>query len=90
MRSRLILCAAAAALFGTSAMAATADFVRFAPPDGIHPDGKLICRPVSHDGMLLPKPVCMTERQWNYAQQKVANDIRFLQLNNDLQVGRHH
>ncbi|HLY05304.1 MAG TPA: hypothetical protein VKR31_06105 [Rhizomicrobium sp.] len=76
---RMIVLAAAVALLAPAA--ALAD-----PPApaimsaGAHPGEPLICRYYYHEGQVVSRPTCKTERQWIRDRLEVEHNVRALQM----------
>lgn len=76
---RIIIVAAAMALFAPAA--ALAD-----PPQpqvesaGAHPGEPLICHYYYHEGSLVSRPICKTERQWIRERHRQQAEVSEFQL----------
>lgn len=81
---KLLLAAAASFVIATPALAdgdATAQPASLVQPVAVQK--QVVCRVMTHEGMVLRKPLCMTRAQWDLAGYKARQELA------DFQVGRH-
>jgi hypothetical protein len=83
---RMMMIAAAVALFvPAAAQAAPAPTVLSA---GVRPGEHLICQLTYHEGTVIHRPVCMTERAWIRVRIRQEADVRQFQLKALSSMGR--
>ena len=75
---RKLFLATALLAFATPALAdgaATAQPAALTQPASANPQNQIVCRFMTHEGMVLRKPLCMTRASWELASYKARQQL---------------
>jgi len=77
-----------AMLLGGAAMADETQTMQASPAVATDTGSQVVCRAMIHEGDIMKKQVCMTNRQWNLIKVQNRQYLRDVQMRGDLQISR--
>jgi invasion protein IalB len=75
-----------AMLCGGAAMADETQTMQASPAVATDNGSQVVCKAMIHEGDIMKKQVCMTNRQWNLIKIQNRQYLRDVQLHGDLQI----
>ena len=87
-RAILAIALGSAMLAGSAAMADETQNMQASPAVATSTGSQVVCKAMSHEGDIMKKHVCMTNRQWEMLKVQDRQYLHDVQMRGDLQIAR--